>query len=107
MVFLLLAPRGYLIVFHMMTVDLVLCRFGEDLSYGQTSSGKSYSMGTAMDVGQSTSFDITPNTGLIPRAVADIFKRCAESERQAGGRQNFKYEAVCSFVELYNEVSPS
>ena len=75
------------------------------LSYGQTSSGKSYSMGTALDSSNSSSstLEITPQTGLVPRAVAEIFRRCAEEERLAGGRANLQFEATNSFVELYNE----
>lgn len=75
-------------------------------SYGQTSSGKSYSMGTALDAGSNDEREILPSTGLVPRAVHDIFAKCAEMERQAGGRANVRFEMTNSFVELYNEVRP-
>jgi hypothetical protein len=59
-------------------------------------------MGT--DMGSSPSSETASNTGLVPRAVEDIFRRCAEMEKQAGGKANLKFEATNSFVELYNEV---
>lgn len=63
-------------------------------------------MGTALDAGSNDEREILPTTGLVPRAVTDIFNRCAEMERQAGGRGNVKFEITNSFVELYNEVGP-
>lgn len=55
-------------------------------AYGQTASGKSYTMGT--DHGSS---------GIIPRAVSTIF------ERTASPPPGTTYEAKLSYVELYNE----
>jgi hypothetical protein len=59
-------------------------------------------MGT--DMGSSPFSETASDTGLVPRAVGDIFKRCAEMEKQAGGKANLRFEATNSFVELYNEV---
>ncbi|KAI8073341.1 hypothetical protein BC940DRAFT_268126 [Gongronella butleri] len=42
------------------------------LAYGQTSSGKTYTMGTALDMEQ----DVRPDEeGIIPRAVSSLFER--------------------------------
>lgn len=61
------------------------------LAYGQTGSGKTHTMGTAF----SGNFDT--GTGVIPRAVHDIFKKISNI--------NADYTATvsCSFVELYQE----
>lgn len=61
-------------------------------------------MGTALEAGANDEREILPSTGLVPRAVTDIFAKCAEMERQAGGRGNIRCEMTNSFVELYNEV---
>lgn len=61
-------------------------------------------MGTAIDTSSST--EINDDTGLVPRAVDDIFRRCSEAEKQAGGKNHIRFEVSASFVELYNEVSP-
>lgn len=63
-------------------------------------------MGTALDSSNTatSSFEITQQTGVVPRAVAEIFRRTGELERLAGGRNNLRFEVSNSFVELYNEV---
>jgi hypothetical protein len=70
-------------------------------SYGQTSSGKSYSMGTTGDDVDYAGTDFTPRTGLIPRTVHAIFER-AEEIRQSSG-PGATWECKISFLELYNE----
>ncbi|KAG5900429.1 hypothetical protein JTB14_029315 [Gonioctena quinquepunctata] len=59
------------------------------LAYGQTGSGKTHSMGTAY-TGES-------DTGVIPRAIADIFEFV---------KDNFTldFTITVSFMELYQEV---
>ncbi|KAG0168002.1 hypothetical protein DFQ30_005399 [Apophysomyces sp. BC1015] len=51
------------------------------LAYGQTSSGKTYTMGTAMD------YDRQPDPeqeGIIPRAMSALFERLEEQRRSSG-----------------------
>ncbi|KAE8537866.1 hypothetical protein D1P53_005927 [Cryptococcus gattii VGV] len=93
--------------------DLYQCTAGESveefmkghnvtfLAYGQTSSGKSYSMGTTGDSIDYSGTEFTPRTGLIPRIVQTIFER-AEDNRQKYG-PGASWEARLSFLELYNE----
>ncbi|ODN82146.1 hypothetical protein, variant [Cryptococcus amylolentus CBS 6039] len=71
------------------------------LAYGQTSSGKSYSMGTTGEDTDYSGTDFTPRTGLIPRTVQIILERAEESKQQAG--PGASWEARISFLELYNE----
>lgn len=73
------------------------------LAYGQTSSGKSYTMGTS--TGDEVDYEglvagrsADPQMGIIPRAVARIFS--AMRQNKAAGTQ---YSAKVSFVEIYNE----
>ncbi len=73
------------------------------LAYGQTSSGKSYTMGTAAgdDVdyeGLVSGRSADPQMGIIPRAVARIFS--AMRQNKTSGTQ---YSAKVSFIEIYNE----
>lgn len=46
-----------------------------------------------------------PTTGLIPRAVKDMFLQLEQEKKQAAG--NMTWECKVSFLELYNEVSAS
>lgn len=63
------------------------------LAYGQTSSGKTYTMGTAGYL------DTPPaHFGIIPRAVHTLF----QSLRSQPISQ-FKYQVRVSFLEIYNE----
>jgi hypothetical protein len=84
------------------------------VSYGQTSSGKSYSMGTtgidddyrSFHSGSSNASSVAEGqdrTGLIPRAVGEIFKRAEEKKRESG--LGAGWECRLSFLELYNEAS--
>lgn len=59
------------------------------LAYGQTGSGKTHSMGTAY-VGENDS-------GIIPRAVADIFNNIYDNF-------GFDFNVTVSFMELYQET---
>ena len=71
--------------------------------YGQTGSGKTYTLvgpdadGTLYDV---TSKYIPNNTGVLPRAVIELFKLL-----QTKRRENKEYEAslYLSIVQIYNE----
>ncbi|XP_058066129.1 chromosome-associated kinesin KIF4A-like [Anopheles bellator] len=60
------------------------------LAYGQTGSGKTYTMGT--DFGG----DMGDRTGVIPRAIVDIFEKVEETQKHS-------VRTSCSFVELYQE----
>ncbi|WVQ72410.1 hypothetical protein IAR50_001962 [Cryptococcus sp. DSM 104548] len=71
------------------------------LAYGQTSSGKSYSMGTTGEDTDYSGTNFTPRTGLIPRTVQTILERAEETKQQAG--PGASWEARISFLELYNE----
>lgn len=70
------------------------------LAYGQTSSGKSYTMGTdhveAEDLEGSAD-----RLGIIPRAVGIIFDRLAQMSRDSKG--SLTYQVKNSYIELYNE----
>ncbi|KAK0545048.1 hypothetical protein OC846_005818 [Tilletia horrida] len=74
------------------------------LAYGQTSSGKSYTMGTAASdadyealvAGRSPD----PSVGIIPRAVAQIFAGIRQNQSRSGAVQ---YTVKVSFIEIYNE----
>lgn len=75
------------------------------LAYGQTSSGKSYTMGTAAV--DSIDFEglvagraPDPEMGIIPRAVAQIFDAVNAQKARSGAVQ---YTIKASFIEIYNE----
>ncbi|CAO1620711.1 unnamed protein product [Sympodiomycopsis kandeliae] len=74
------------------------------LAYGQTSSGKSYTMGTATsDVDfESLVAGRTPDPqiGIIPRAVSEIFTTMRQNQQKNSG---VRYSAKASFIEIYNE----
>ena len=70
-------------------------------SYGQTSSGKSYSMGTTGESVDYAGTTFTARTGLIPRTVQAIFES-AEAIRQSSG-PSASWDCRLSFLELYNE----
>ncbi|CAG8542233.1 10754_t:CDS:2 [Paraglomus occultum] len=63
------------------------------LAYGQTSSGKTFTMGTADNTSQS------PETkGIIPRAMATVF-----SHMNSPKYKNRRFTTKVSFIEIYNE----
>ncbi|XP_066943400.1 chromosome-associated kinesin KIF4A-like [Macrobrachium rosenbergii] len=63
------------------------------LAYGQTGSGKTHSMGTAHMQGD----DIEEETGIIPRAIRDIFEGVAD-------KTDCEFMVKVSFLELYKET---
>ncbi|XP_056116380.1 kinesin-like protein KIF21A isoform X2 [Rhinichthys klamathensis goyatoka] len=70
-------------------------------AYGQTGSGKTYTMGTGFDVNIVTDEEL----GIIPRAIAHLF-RGIEERRQAAteqGRPVPEFKINAQFLELYNE----
>ena len=62
-------------------------------AYGQTGSGKTYTM-----EGPSPGVE-DASTGMIARAVNQIFDNCQWKSKRTG----FRFEIVCSFLEIYNE----
>lgn len=70
------------------------------LAYGQTSSGKSYTMGTDR-IGDEEDTTFMDRKGITPRAVEEVFDRMNESQRESNGALNFT--AKVSYVEIYNE----
>ena len=69
------------------------------LAYGQTSSGKTYSM-TGVDLDADPK-DTTNGMGIIPRAVAAIFGKANDLRTERAG--GWQYSIKGSFIELYNE----
>ncbi|KAF7964953.1 hypothetical protein HWV62_1444 [Athelia sp. TMB] len=69
------------------------------LAYGQTSSGKTFTM-TGIDLDADPS-DSTNGMGIIPRAVSHIFSRARHIKEERGAA--WSYTIKGSFVELYNE----
>ncbi|CRL08647.1 CLUMA_CG021312, isoform A [Clunio marinus] len=63
------------------------------LAYGQTGSGKTYTMGTCFE----GNWD-NPCTGIIPRALKDIFVSVKELKEKS-----CEVTMTCSFMELYQE----
>ncbi|KAG8727665.1 hypothetical protein FRC12_022329, partial [Ceratobasidium sp. 428] len=69
------------------------------LAYGQTSSGKTYTMsGVDLDADPN---DPANGMGIIPRAVSTIFAKARELKEERGGA--WQYTLKGSFIELYNE----
>lgn len=70
------------------------------LAYGQTSSGKSYTMGTdRTNADDDAAGD--DRLGITPRAVRAIFDRIRDVQRDTKGATTFN--AKLSYVEIYNE----
>ncbi|EJU00174.1 kinesin-domain-containing protein [Dacryopinax primogenitus] len=67
------------------------------LAYGQTSSGKTYSMTGADLPPPSIGSQPPASSGIIPRALHSIFSRLPD------GRGGASFEARVAYVELYNE----
>ena len=63
------------------------------LAYGQTGSGKTFTMGTAFSAGDN--FGVTTSSGVVPRAVHDLFARRASANRSCTVR--------LSFLEIHHE----
>ena len=63
------------------------------MAYGQTSSGKTFTMGT------SDNGSIEPETkGIIPRAISTLFSLLNSSQYKTR-----KFSIKVSFIEIYNE----
>ncbi|CAE6447398.1 unnamed protein product [Rhizoctonia solani] len=69
------------------------------LAYGQTSSGKTYTM-SGVDLDGDPN-DPDNGMGVIPRAVATIFAKARELKEERGAAWQCTIKA--SFIELYNE----
>ncbi|KAI9596415.1 P-loop containing nucleoside triphosphate hydrolase protein [Syncephalis fuscata] len=65
------------------------------LAYGQTSSGKTFTMGTGLGEGYA---DSENTRGIVPRAAAFLFNYLHKMPSNA-----FKYQVQVSFLEIYNE----
>lgn len=70
------------------------------LAYGQTSSGKSYTMGTDISSAQAAESEGPDRIGIIPRAVQQIFAEIAKRESEFGSK--VKHEVSNSYVEIYS-----
>ncbi|XP_044530853.1 kinesin-like protein KIF21B [Gracilinanus agilis] len=70
------------------------------LAYGQTGAGKTYTMGTGFDINTSDE-----EHGIIPRAIAHLFRGIAQRKRQAQeqGVPGPEFKVSAQFLELYNE----
>ncbi|KAK5971205.1 Kinesin motor domain-containing protein [Trichostrongylus colubriformis] len=72
---------------------------GTIFAYGQTGSGKTHTM---LGPSQHDDFLLNPeHRGLIPRVCDALFTKLYTKAAEKG--ENFKYDVVCRFVELYNE----
>lgn len=89
------------------SIEPLIARFLEGynvtvLAYGQTSSGKSYTMGT--DVGPSHAHhggeEDGERLGIIPRSVAQIFDELNNQVDAMPGK--VKYDARNSYIEIYS-----
>ncbi|RKP27546.1 P-loop containing nucleoside triphosphate hydrolase protein, partial [Syncephalis pseudoplumigaleata] len=65
------------------------------LAYGQTSSGKTHTMGT----GCAHDYD-NDAVGIIPRAIHELFERIYHAQQS---RSSTRYQVRVSFLEIYNE----
>ncbi|KAK0211185.1 kinesin domain-containing protein [Desarmillaria ectypa] len=86
------------------TAQPLISRFVEGfnctiLAYGQTSSGKTFTM-TGMDLDADPS-DPGNGMGIIPRAVSTIFLRARQLKEERGTAWNYSIKG--SFIEIYNE----
>ncbi|KIJ44279.1 hypothetical protein M422DRAFT_168492, partial [Sphaerobolus stellatus SS14] len=86
------------------TAEPVVSRFLQGfnctiLAYGQTSSGKTYSM-TGVDLDGDPS-DPNNGMGIIPRSVAKIFEQARQIKQERG--TNWTYTLKGSYIEIYNE----
>ena len=68
-------------------------------AYGQTGSGKTFTMEGGALRAQALSWDKDPTSGVIPRALSQIFDKLDEATETEGAESTVKI----SFLELYNE----
>ncbi|KAL9648470.1 hypothetical protein ABK040_014090 [Willaertia magna] len=82
-------------------VDSCLAGYnGTVFCYGQTSSGKTFTMGTTFnDVEEDHFFHLPPSAGLIPRVIYYLFHEMERKKQET----NIKFVCKCSFLEIYNE----
>ncbi|KAJ3033941.1 hypothetical protein HDV00_005626 [Rhizophlyctis rosea] len=78
------------------------------LAYGQTGTGKTYTMGSARAFagGGVEPYTIpAPYDGIIPRAILHIFRELHRLHPPSltGGRPDSEWEITVSFLEIYNE----
>ncbi|KAI4307920.1 hypothetical protein L6164_031045 [Bauhinia variegata] len=92
-------------IFHSVGVPLVknaLAGYNTSLlSYGQSGSGKTYTMWgppSAMVEESSRS----GHQGIVPRIFQMLFSELEKEEQTSEGKQ-FNYQCRCSFLEIYNE----
>lgn len=64
-------------------------------AYGQTGTGKTFTMEGLRNAHDSLDHNITPHSGIIPRAIHQIFRSLEASDNE--------YTVRVSFLELYNE----
>ncbi|KAF5380852.1 hypothetical protein D9615_004103 [Tricholomella constricta] len=69
------------------------------LAYGQTSSGKTFTM-TGIDLDADPT-DPNNGMGIIPRAVSSIFSGAKQLKDERAGAWNYSVKG--SFIEIYNE----
>jgi kinesin family protein 4/21/27 len=69
------------------------------LAYGQTSSGKTFTM-TGVDLDADPT-DPSTGMGIVPRAVSNIFMRANQLKEEKHGMWTYNIKA--SFIEIYNE----
>ncbi|KAG8922571.1 hypothetical protein FRC02_011756, partial [Tulasnella sp. 418] len=69
------------------------------LAYGQTSSGKTYTM-TGVDLDADPT-DPSNGMGIIPRAISTIFQSAEQLKKERGNAWNYSLKG--SYIEIYNE----
>ncbi|RZB51211.1 kinesin-like protein KIN-12F [Glycine soja] len=71
------------------------------LSYGQSGSGKTYTMwGPPSAMADESS--LSSQQGIVPRIIRMLFSEL-ERERLVSDQKQFNYQCRCSFLEIYNE----
>ncbi|EGV61971.1 kinesin-domain-containing protein [Yamadazyma tenuis ATCC 10573] len=65
------------------------------LAYGQTGTGKTYTMCGKTEIHNKTPIEIDKHSGIIPRVLCELFSHLNSN--------NDDYFIKCSFIELYNE----
>ena len=66
-------------------------------AYGQTGTGKTFTMEGGERRNEGLSWDSDPTSGIIPRAMAQIFDNLKDQA------DSVEYSVRVSFLELYNE----
>ncbi|CAG8754517.1 13058_t:CDS:2, partial [Ambispora leptoticha] len=66
----------------------------------QTGSGKTYSMGTALDGSNSSPEHIGESTGMVPRSIHRLFE---DLNNRKSKNPSYQFEVFVTFLELYNE----